>query len=902
LADYHDLYFGTDYDSVRLATLGDDPNNVYVGRLDSNSYDVNGLDYVTNYYWRIDEVEGSDVYPGALPWQFLTKYDIVDPNLLLWYPFDEGSGDWVYDNSGHGLDGYDGSVSGGWDPDGAFGYCLQFNNNIGWDLETRTLEDVNNAITIAVWLDGYRTGGRNWVINAGADGNYIEVIVPDANDDYVYWRAGNDTNDLLVWKDATPQGWVGNWHHFAFVKDEDAGTMKIYFDSEVARSKDGVISSLSNLGGQPFRFGAALGVGADYVGRMDDLRVYDYALSDSEIASLFRGGDVELAWGPSPYDGQPDAPYDTDLSWNPGDYAGQHDVYYGTNWDEVNDANILIHPNVEYARVDVNTYELSTLDLGDERYWRVDEVNDSCDASPWKGKVWRFTVADYIIIDDMEDYNPGFGDPYPITRLFGEPYGWNCGYQNATGSLLDLVYPTSVYVGIEAHRSDQAMYYLYDNSAAPYYSEISNYFTLDPNDWTVAGVKTLVLWFLGTPGNDANESMYVGLEDESANYAQVDYGDYGEDMNDIKVAEWQVWPLPLSDFTDDNPSLELDKMQTLYIGFGTRFGGTPGGNGEVYFDNILLYQPICIPSRRSAAFAKLDFDEDCIIGFGDVEFMSSDWLESDINLGEVTNPTDTNLVGWWKLDDGDGNIATDSSVYSNHGTVETNTVNVDWVIGRNDVNYALEFSGGKVLVQDAPELRPLHQVSAAAWINYSEAQQGQARVVVKGADNRESYGLEASGNDQLRFAVRDGNDPNLSAYPRYASTSDNGALDRDEWVHVAGTFDGNSVKTYIDGVLVAENNDPNLSAIPFLSQDINDLAIGSRAESFNNPFDGIIDDVRVYDRGLTAAEIGYLASDGTGIVEEEFIANLIDPEGPGERAVNMRDFAILADEWLMREF
>jgi hypothetical protein len=205
-------------------------------------------------------------------------------------------------------------------------------------------------------------------------------------------------------------------------------------------------------------------------------------------------------------------------------------------------------------------------------------------------------------------------------------------------------------------------------------------------------------------------------------------------------------------------------------------------------------------------------------------------------------------------------------------------------------------------VQDAPELRPLHQVSAAAWINYSEAQQGQARVVVKGADNRESYGLEASGNDQLRFAVRDGNDPNLSAYPRYASTSDNGALDRDEWVHVAGTFDGNSVKTYIDGVLVAENNDPNLSAIPFLSQDINDLAIGSRAESFNNPFDGIIDDVRVYDRGLTAAEIGYLASDGTGIVEEEFIANLIDPEGPGERAVNMRDFAILADEWLMREF
>ncbi|MHC4389583.1 MAG: LamG domain-containing protein, partial [Planctomycetota bacterium] len=637
-ADEHDIYFGTDYDSVRLATVGDDPNNVYVGRM---------------------------------VWRFLTAYLVTDPNLLLWYPYDEGTGDWVYDNSGHGLNASSGEVGDGWRLDGAFGGCLEFDDNIGFDLETRTLEGLGNGITIAVWLDGYRDGEQNWVINAGGGSHFVEVIVPDGDDDYVYWRAGNDTNDSLVWVDATPEDWEGDWHHFAFVKDENAGTMKIYFDADVARSKDGAISSLSNVVGKPFSVGAELGNDSDYVGRMDDLRVYDHALSDKEIASLFRGGDIELAWGPSPYDGQADAPYDSDLIWKPGDYAADtngHDVYFGTDWDEVNDANILIHPNVDYNRVDANAYELGLLTLGKYYYWRVDEVNDSCDASPWKGKVWRFRVADYIIIDDMEDYTPGFGGAYPITGFGGGGYGWNCGYDatNKTNSVLDLVYPGSVYVGIDAHRSDQAMYYGYDNTSDQgngFYSEISNSFSLDPNDWTIANVRMIVLWFRGTPGNDANESMYMGLEDESGagSYAQVDYGDQDEDPNDVRVAEWQVWRVPLSDFTSDNPSLELDKMQTLYIGFGTRFGGTPGGVGDMYFDNIRLYQPICVPSKRPSEFAKLDFDEDCIIGFGDVEFMGAEWLESDINLGEVTNPSDTNLVGWWKLDDGDGNVATDSS-------------------------------------------------------------------------------------------------------------------------------------------------------------------------------------------------------------------------------------------------
>jgi hypothetical protein len=217
----------------------------------------------------------------------------------------------------------------------------------------------------------------------------------------------------------------------------------------------------------------------------------------------------------------------------------------------------------------------------------------------------------------------------------------------------------------------------------------------------------------------------------------------------------------------------------------------------------------------------------------------------------------------------------------------------------NDVNYALDFDGGRVRVPDHQDLRPMHQVSACAWIKYAE-KQDSSRVVVKGADNKEAFCLEIDGDD-LTFYVRDGNDPNLSSYPQYSAESDRDALDRNEWIHVAGTYDGNSLKAYVNGELVAENSDANSSVIPFLSQDTNDLSIGNRADDDTRPLIGTTDDVRVYDYGLSAEEIGYLASDGGGIFSVQSVANLVNDEPLGKRVVNFKDFDKLADGWLKEE-
>jgi len=103
--------------------------------------------------------------------------------------------------------------------------------------------------------------------------------------------------------------------------------------------------------------------------------------------------------------------------------------------------------------------------------------------------------------------------------------------------------------------------------------------------------------------------MYVAIEDSNGSYAEVRYGDNGEDMNDVKIEHWHEWRIDLQDFNDAD--VNLTEIKKVYIG---RFGKrrltsvlSPGGFGIVYFDDIYLYEPTCRPSLRSEAFAVVGF-------------------------------------------------------------------------------------------------------------------------------------------------------------------------------------------------------------------------------------------------------------------------------------------------------
>jgi hypothetical protein len=380
--------------------------------------------------------------------------------------------------------------------------------------------------------------------------------------------------------------------------------------------------------------------------------------------------DKRYAHWPTPRDGSQDVQPNVVLSWWQGIYAADpcaHDVYFGTNSSSVSDANTTVTLGVYKGSqdLDANTYDPpGLLELDTTYYWRIDENNDA-NNDTWKGNVWRFTTAEYIIIDDMEDYTEWSGSN-PVTSFTPGAGAYDCGYTNSTGSGLGVGLPENLI----PVRDKQSMIYTYDNTSnygVGYYSEISSNF-LDPCDWTHGGIKMLSLWFHGDQGNPAGdtEQMYIGVEDSSNTYVEIRYP--LEDMNDIQIEQWQQWNIPLSNFTDVNPSLKLENIETLYIGFGERGSLVQGSGGWVYFDDIRLYPPTCVPSE---AQPELDWNNDCIVDFGEIQIMADDWLQSDVNLGQVAEPCDANLIGWWKLDEGTGSLADDSSDYDNDGTIET---------------------------------------------------------------------------------------------------------------------------------------------------------------------------------------------------------------------------------------
>ncbi|MHC4345642.1 MAG: LamG-like jellyroll fold domain-containing protein [Planctomycetota bacterium] len=885
-ATSHRVYFSTDLGEVD--TL--DPAALEYEGSDT-SVPLGDLDDGTVYYWRVVAFNGGGPWEGQV-WSFTTY--IVDPNLLLWYKFDELAGYMAEDSSGRDNHGFVDGNEHYWEPDGGFyGGCRIFNNDTRIALLPDVLVPISDEITVSLWLrDSCVEDYNNWVLDAGVGGKdapYKMQVLFDGYTEELMWRAGNDSNDVLTcdWNDIpSPRcWWPGDWHWFIFVKDETEDRISIYVDCALVAAANDVHSNLTYLRGAPFYIGRVLWHNYDLIARMDDFRIYDYAVSEGDIAmGCYFLNPLALAWDPEPHDGDVNVPPDANLTWMPGDYALQHKVFFGKTWEDVNS---MTDPCATKNLGD-ELYEPGPLDLDTTYFWRIDEVNGP---NTWKGCVWSFTTANYITVDDFELYQSEqeLLDCWIDQRLQPWP--------QTTGSWLSLM-------NSPVHTGSKAMEYWYD-TADPWadmsYAEAWRIFDGDcpgPQDWTQRGVKILTLFFYGQANNDTNdtEQMYLAIEDSFGEYAEIRYGDYrGEDMNDLTIEEWQRWDIALEDFSSPNYAavfndVNLAGITRLYIGFGNRRNPIPGGSGIVYFDDIGLYPPIC----KSQYAPVGDLTGDCFVDGLDLRLMTQDWLRHDVNfpdLGiEVEEPCDANLVGHWRLD-GDAN---DSSANAYHGTAEGAFT---WTTGKIGSG-AIHLNGGWVVVEDqgnTPKLRPKHYVSVMAWI-YFEAVPYWGHVVIKGRNDVETFGLEVSdGYDYgAMFIMREADYPDDVFCVGCAY-----ALPLDEWIHIAGTYNYNEQAIYVNGV--AEDSETR-GPIELVADPNDGLGIGGRypASDTSGRFIGRIDDVRVYDRGLSAGEVAWLATEGSGYVPLTSPANIYDQEPPGQKVVNFKDFALVAQHWLQQ--
>jgi len=364
----------------------------------------------------------------------------------------------------------------------------------------------------------------------------------------------------------------GLWHHVTGVYDN--GRLTIYIDGrpEASASGGNTFGSGNTRFGfigsnsEATNFNGSRGSGAPIAGEIDEVRIYDKALTQEEILVAIRG-DLLLAWNPKPSQGSilyiRDA---TPLSWSPGNNVSGHDVYFGIDRDAVVDANASDTTGIYRGRQGITIYTPAEgVEWGGgPYYWRVDEYNT--DATISKGNVWSFSVTDFIGIDGIEDYND-----YPPDEIFST---WIDGWEVPTnGSMAGHAEPPFAETTI-VHGGSQSMPLYYENNFK--YSEAAMTLVW-PRDWTEEGVGVLSLWFYGDASNAA-ERMYVAL-----NGSAVVYHD---NPDAALIDEWTEWTIDLQEFTGVN----LANVNTISIGFGDKNNLQAGGSGLVFFDDIRLYR------------------------------------------------------------------------------------------------------------------------------------------------------------------------------------------------------------------------------------------------------------------------------------------------------------------------
>ena len=215
----------------------------------------------------------------------------------------------------------------------------------------------------------------------------------------------------------------------------------------------------------------------------------------------------------------------------------------------------------------------------------------------------------------------------------------------------------------------------------------------------------------------------------------------------------------------------------------------------------------------------------------------------------VANTGPAGLVGAWAFNEGSGTAAGDVSGSANHGSL----INATWsTSGR--FGGALSFNGSSafVSVPDAPSLDLTTGMTLEAWVNPAAAMGSSWRtIVLKEQTDQLVYALYANGDTSRPLGQ-------MWVGGGERKVTGTAAVAVNTWTHLATTYDGATQRLFVNGVQVASGAQTGL-----IATSASPLRIGGNA-IWGELFEGRIDEVRVYNRALTATEIQTDMNTGIG--------------------------------------
>src|SRR6056297_2146153 len=242
---------------------------------------------------------------------------------------------------------------------------------------------------------------------------------------------------------------------------------------------------------------------------------------------------------------------------------------------------------------------------------------------------------------------------------------------------------------------------------------------------------------------------------------------------------------------------------------------------------------------------------------------------SFVYAGTISKPSNNlGLVGYWSMDEGRGNTASDFSGNGNDGTLEGNP---QWVDGRH--GKALDFDGSNDYVAISNyhyESDNIYTISVSSWIK------ANSDGIIASFDRNEYWRFEVGGNAASSGYVGmsfNGDGGQVDGFDSNAQVADG------NWHHVVFTFVNGGAKLYVDGE--QENSITSGSYIGTGGTRYGFIGVGSEAESFDGSkgptdyFPGIIDETRIYNRALSQSEIQDLYNRGLAKITQPDRTDLV---------------------------
>jgi hypothetical protein len=618
---------------------------------------------------------------------------------------------------------------------------------------------------------------------------------------------------------------LNTWHHVAATWNGEM--MRVYVDGVEIGSKANVDTSLEQTVTLPVVLGSYRAAGhQNFGGKMADVRIYDRALSLGEIKKLYEGSGSGMSTGNTNKGLVGHWPLTTESEKVGDDLIGTLDFTSG--WS-----------NTGFETVTANAL---TSDGGDQAYAR--KQLSATSAASWKVRVVGTSTTAW----EIQDYDDSAYIRYYPSGSFDDTFVMNLAAgdepieaQITTGNSGTVTFTTFEVRPVTAADATPA-----DNHGTIYGADIRNHgYSFDGDDDAISVPYTATL----EPTTAITVSAWVKFDNTTSNVrvaGKTEGGGYvlGSTIDGYTDRNFYVYrngAYANVGWSNTNYSTNTwyhfvgtydGRYMKFYVDGDLKDTDDAGATYPIYY---AAENEFCIGTEASSPSCGMTADFDGNIA--DVRVYDRALTATEVtSLYQGADIQTT--VAHWPLASGAGDI----SGNDNHGTVTGAVLEGE----------AMDVKGGakRLDVGNDPAINPTgEEVSVSMWVKSSTAGlSGNGIMIAKGTSQSTSpFAMKMNNPAHPTFYVYNGS----SSY----STGEGITIVADTWYHFVGTYNGTNIKSYLNGVQQASE-----SASGNLYNSSDDLTIGGDPDS--SYFDGLISDVRIYDRTLTASDITQLYSEG----------------------------------------